>query len=298
MVALEPLLAVVLPVGLVVLAGNIWARLRPGPFSTLNEVALYVFVPALVYDTVSRSALSWSETFAVGGCAFAVSIGCAALAFLWLRARGDYRPGLILACAVPNNGNLGMSLCLFAFGETGLTLATLYYMGSTVLCFTIGIQLMASRQQGMREIFRTPLPYALVLGALVRTLNLDTPIALSRAAALLGQAAVPCMLLSLGHRLATIPLGRQAAHGHLLIAAQAAALRIGVGLGIALVYVWLVPMSDLTRKVIIVQASMPTAVITTVLTERYARDPGLVATTVALSTAVSLFTLPLLLSML
>ena len=46
-----------------------------------------------------------------------------------------YLPALIF----PNSGNMGMPLCLFAFGETGLGLAMVFFAVLAVAQFTLGV---------------------------------------------------------------------------------------------------------------------------------------------------------------
>lgn len=297
MSALHPLSAVVLPVALAALSGALFARWRPGSLAALNEAVFYIFVPALIYHTAATTELGLQAILAVSGAALCVTLSIGVGAQLWFRWRGVDSRGLVVASALPNNANMGMSLCLFAFGAEGLAFATAFYAATVLVTFSVGLPYLAGRTGGYREIFRVPVLYALGAGVLVHALELEPPEAFNRAAALLGQAAVPCALVSLGHRLMSYPLRDQGIRS-LRLAAEATVLRVGGGLLIALIYTTCVSMEEVTRQVALVQSSMPSAVMTTVMAERYGQDPQLVATTVAVSTLTSLALLPVLFSQL
>ena len=56
-----------------------------------------------------------------------------------------------------NTGNMGLPLCLFAFGDPGLELAAVFFTVSMVMMLLFGAWLMATP----KKVLGTPLPYAL-----------------------------------------------------------------------------------------------------------------------------------------
>lgn len=285
-----PVLSVIVPVAIIIASGYVLGRIRNGDMAGLNEAAFHVFVPALVYRTAASSALPASAIFSVAAAATAISLACGLAASVWFQRRGVPHRGLTLASMIPNNANMGMSLCGLAFGDEGLALATTYYATTALLCFTAGLYLMASEGSGFQEMLRVPVLYALLAGIAVHQLGLTPPAMLDLGVELLGQAAIPAMLLSLGHRLARTPLRS------LRLAFEAATIRIGCGLVLSLALTHILPLSPVAQRVVIVQGVMPAAVMTTVLAERYKREPEWVASTVAVSTLVSVALLPFVLS--
>ena len=256
----------------------------------LNEAAFNAFVPALVYRTAANSELPSSTVAGIASAALLVSAGTGLLSWLWFRGRPFPSRGLTLAAMIPNNANMGMSLCGLAFGAEGLALATAYYATTAFMTFTVGLYVMTGGSNGLREIFKVPILYALGCGVVVHEAGLVLPQAIDRGIEIMGQAAIPLMLFSLGHRLARTRLGS------LRLAGEATVIRIGCGLGLGLLSQALLPLSPTAKHVVVLQAMMPTAVITTVMAERYKREPELVASTVAVSTLASVALLPLLLS--
>jgi predicted permease len=95
------------------------------------------------------------------------------------------------------------------------------------------------------------------------------------------------MLLLLGGRLAS------ARKEHLPMASLAAILRLGVGFGAGLLAVWICDLDGLARAAVLLGSIMPSAVFNFVLGERYGLFPELLATSVVLSTLISVGTTPL-----
>ena len=133
--------------------------------------------------------------------------------------------------------------------------------------------------------------YAVTAAVIVLATHTTVPAVIMRPVGLLSDAAIPVMLLILGMQLerAAMP-DRPAAVG----VAVALSLLVGplVGIGLTLV----LGLTGLARQVAIVGASMPAAVITTVLALEFDLDPSFATGAVFLSTILSPFTLVLLIA--
>jgi predicted permease len=277
------------PVLLVAGAGYLMMRVRPIELTGLTDALLFAFVPALVFSSLSASTLDLDSMLLIAACATLGVCGCALAAWLVLRAQGRRSVGFVLAASFPNNANMGISLCALAFGAEGTVLATAYYVVTATLTSSLGLYLAAPRGKHF-DMFRVPLLYAAVLGLAVRFTGLTPPTFAATGVGLLGQAAIPAMLFSLGARLASVRLAQ------LSLSLQATTLRLGGGLLLGLGAVRLFDVEGTARAVVLLQASMPAAVINFVIAELYDQDPELVASSVALSTLASTLLLPLLLA--
>lgn len=280
-------LDVVGPVFFVAAVGAAFAHFRSIRLAALTDVLFYVLVPALVFSTMSKTTLRPESLLVMAVAAAGVTLASGGLGWLTLRLQGRRSAGFLLACAFPNNANMGMSLSALAFGESGLALATAYYATTAVLTFSLGLQVAAGRG-GLGETVRMPFIYAAVLGLAIKLWHLELPLVLDRGADLLGQAAIPCMLFALGYRLRW---ARLHAAG---MATQAVIVRIAGGLAAGLAMAAWLGATGTTRDVILLQSAMPAAVINFVLAERYDQDAALVSSAIALGTLVSVGTLPLL----
>jgi predicted permease len=193
--------------------------------------------------------------------------------------------GFALPALFMNAGNMGIPLAFFAFGQAGLQRATLMFVIITFLQYSLGIYILHGRGN-WRESFRLPLIYAAVAGLLVNLAQVKIPEILLQPVAMLGQATIPIMLISLGYRLHEVE-GLQWGH-----ALGGAFVRIFGGFAAAHIAVSLIGAEGVNRQVLLLYGSLPAAVINFVLTEKYRQDPALAASIVVISTFVSILTIP------
>ena len=148
MLQLESLLAIfastLLPVFLVALAGYILSSFVELDGRTLGRFLFFLATPSLVFRslylmTIDLVALQHVAVVTVG----VLTVGVI-LSFWCLLVRiARRRAGLILAGAIGNNGNMGIPICFFAFGEAGVALATIYYAITSFLSNTVGVVIRA-----------------------------------------------------------------------------------------------------------------------------------------------------------
>lgn len=295
MESLSALLAIfsstLLPVLLLALAGYLLAAWVPLDTRTLGRILFYLATPALVFRSlytmqVDLLALQHMAVVTVTVLAIAAFLG-------WSMTRGASRPqrsGLTLASAVGNSGNMGIPICLFAFGEAGATLAAIYYAITSFLTNTAGVVVAsAGRSSWMEAVKRglgAPVLYAAVLGLYLNRAGVTAPQPLYRAIDLLAGAAIPMMLVLLGAQ-----LRRTRLHRGQLVIWPSLAVRLVASPVVALALCWLLGIDGLERQVLVLQSAMPTAVITTVLATEFNAAPALVAASVLFSTLASVVTL-------
>lgn len=188
-----------------------------------------------------------------------------------------------------NTGNLGLPLALFAFGDVGLGYAVVVFAVMAILSFTIGIWFVAGAGSFTR-ILKEPLVAATLLGALFLWQGWETPLFLSNTLDLIGQIAIPVMLITLGvavARLETKAIGQ---------AVILAVIKVVVCVGAAWAAARYFDLGPTATGVLIVQVATPVAVTSYLLAEKYGADAKTVAGLVVVSTLLSVITLPLILS--
>ncbi|WP_223302149.1 AEC family transporter [Haladaptatus sp. R4] len=185
----------------------------------LNTVALNFFLPALVFHGIVTTDLSGKTVLNLGLAVFAytlVMMGVAYLSGRTLDLPDAALPGVVLASAFPNSGFVGIPLTEFVFGDVGRTTATLFLTIQSVILYTVGVYVVSASsdntagvRSAVREVFRLPLVYAVVLAALVRFLGLVPPVDGTFMTTLdsVGSASVPLMLTVVGIQLAEVDLG-------------------------------------------------------------------------------------------
>lgn len=283
---IAPLVAVAAPVLLVSLVGYIWGwRKLPFDHDFVTRIVTVVGAPALVFVTLSQSHFSLRDVSRMGGATLACLIFFAVVATVGLRLAGlslrVYLPSLIF----PNIGNMGLPICLYAFGERGLALAMVYFTICTIGQFSFGPGIAMGRLT-LGGIFRVPFLYAAGLALASAQMGFTSPQWLTNTLTMIGNLTIPLMLLGLGVALAQLAARNKARQFTLALA------RLGLGLAGGLGVAWLFGLQGAERGVLIIQSAMPTAVFNYLFARAHGSDPDEVAGVVLLSTLVSYVSLP------
>ncbi len=289
----------VLPILLIACLGYLFQRWLQPDVQSLSRVSLYVFTPCLIFSSLSNSAVSYEQMGRIGLCVLLVTASGMFVALLVARLlRWDRRrqAAFLLVTLFGNVGNYGLPVTGFAFGRQGQAFAVVYYVVSAVLVYTLGVYLASLGQhtarQALTHVFRLPLVYAAGAALVANVTHLSLPLPLARAIDLAGQGAVPLMILLLGMQLA-----RTRISGHVAPALLASALKLVGSAGLALGWTALLGLGGIVQSVCVVQAAMPSAVMTTLLALEFGTEPGLVTSSVFMSTVLSLATLSTLLAL-
>lgn len=283
-------------IGLAVLLDRRFA-LDPRVFS---RAVIYLFSPCLVFGGIARSELKADELGQILAMAALSSLLIALVGWgetRLFRLDRKLASAFMLSVVLVNAGNYGLPLNDFAFGQAGMQRAIVFFVVSAMISNTLGVYLasrgVASVRRSLLNVLTVPLPYATVLGFLVNIKGIALPLPLDRAVTILGQAAVPGMLIVLG-----LQLSRTSVRGRVGPILLATVTRLGVAPLIAIALASLLGLSGLTRQVSIIQASMPTAAMAGVLATEFGSDAEFTSAVILVSTLVSIVTLSILLSLL
>jgi hypothetical protein len=286
---LGQLAAIIAPVLVCAAIGYLWARLRR-PFETEFVTALVTTIgtPCLIASTLLRfsvdfaalgdMALATITVFAIIGAAGAVGLRACRLPL------HSYLPALMFS----NAGNMGLPLCLFAFGEPGLALGIVFFTVSAVLQFTVGVGLAAGTIAPGR-LARIPLLYAVAIALVLMATGTALPEWIANTIELLGGLTIPLMLIALGVSLARLRIAS------LKLSVAIALLRLLAGFAVGLGVAWAFGLEGMAAGVLVLQSAMPVAVFNYLFAQVYKRAPEEVAGAVVLSTFLSFASLPLLL---
>ena len=280
---------IVTPVFASIGVGYLFARYKKISLEPIIELLLYITIPALVIYSLSENRIQTNDLYLISLAALLVVIGSGVLSFIYLKITGKgNKKGFYLTTMFMNSGNIPFPLALLAFGSVGLTKALIFYMAISILFYSLGIYI-AKGRSGITEIFKFPLIYSAIIGFYISINGVVVPIALGTTLKLLGDATIPLMLLSLGYQLQTSRIS------HFSQSMAASVLRIGGGFLLGLLAVELLDIQGISRAIVILSSSMPSAVINFVISYKYDLDKELVASTVALSTLLNMITTPLIL---
>ena len=306
-VAFSVFAQVLLPILVVVGSGYLLQRRLELDLQSVNRLSLYLLSPALIFSSLAQSRIEVAETLRIGAfmTLFVISIGAVTwLVALLLQLDTIDRAALMLCVMFMNAGNYGLPAARFAFGQEGFDRAVLFFVVQAILAQTLAIYIAGAghgdRRGGLVRLLRMPQIYA-VLGALaVRFGGLRLDPAgegilndVFRGVALVGDAAVPLLLIILGLQLAET--GRISEGPKV---ALATVLRLGLSVPLAVGLSYLLNLDELSTKLAVMLSSMPTAVNVTILAIEFNVRPRFVSSVVVVSTAASVFTLTLILVLL
>lgn len=283
------LIPILAPVFVVTFLGYGWARLG-APFQRefLTSLVMNIGVPCLILHGTLQLEADAGLFLSMIGYAILALLVCTLIGATALYAMGQPLRSYLPPVAFGNAGNLGLPLCLFAFGKQGLGLAIGFYLVGSVSQFIAG-PLFQGRQPVWRTLLTTPVNYAAVLGIALLATDVALPLWLANTMELLSGIAIPLMLLALGHALGSFQVQR------LPLAAGIAASRLGLGLLVGYAITLAFGLTGVERGVVLVQSAMPVAVFNYLLAARYDRHPEDVAGAIVISTLVAFAALPALL---
>lgn len=187
---------------------------------------------------------------------------------------------------LPNTGNMGMPLCLFAYGNMGLAIATATTAMILVFHFSIGI-LLASKKFSFKPLLQCIPVYALLVSLVFVYYDIPSPKFLENATFLIGYSSIFLVLMSLGIALSKLKVF---SFKETLVYSIT---RVIIGPIVGFGFVKFFNLSGVEAGVMFIQASMPSAVLTFLIGDIYSpkKISNSIASTVALSTFMSFFTL-------
>jgi predicted permease len=282
------LVPIIAPVLICAALGYGWAW-SGWPFERefLTRIIMNIGAPCLVLNGIANLEFEPSDFLAILASAVTVLAACAVIGAVVLKITGQPLLSFLPPVVFGNTGNLGLPLCLFAFGDEGLGLAVAVYLVYSVIQFTLG-PLFQGRETAWRTLVTTPMIYAAAVGVVLLATDTPMPAYLANTVRLLAGMAIPLMLLALGYSLASFRIARPGrAVG---IAILRLVLGFAVGIGVAELY----GLEGTLRGVIIIESAMPLAVFNFLLAARYERHPEDIAGAILISTLISFATLPLL----
>jgi predicted permease len=259
----------------------------------LGRVVFYILSPILVFDLIISSQLPPGKIVLMMGFAASLMLLVAGLAFLIGKLLHLERPALmavILTALTGNNGNYGLPVITFAFGQEALAYASIYFVTSVIFLNSLGVFIASLGKMHPKDallgLLKVPALYAILLGMVMVRTGWTLPTPLQHTVTLAAAGAVPCMLILLG-----LELQRAEWSKNIRALGIPVFLRLVAGPLIALALSSLFGLPQSARQAGITEAGMPSAVMTTVVASEYDLEPSLVTAIVFMTTILSPLTL-------
>ena len=189
---------------------------------------------------------------------------------------------------LPNTGNMGLPICLFAYGSHGLGVAGAISSLIILFHFTLGVFL-ASKKFTFDVIIKSPSFYTIIISILFLYFNITAPIFLINTTQLLTYATIFLILMSLGIVLTRLKVF---SFNKALISSIA---RVLIGPIIGFYIIKYFNLSGYAAGVLLIQCAMPSAVLTYLVGSIYSPKEVVdnIASMIVVSTILSFITIPI-----
>jgi malate permease and related proteins len=280
----------VAPVFLLALVGFLWTR---GGWSYdvefVTRLSMTLSVPCLIFMALVRSDVDPGLLRDTVLAALVAYVAVGGLVWGLARALGLDMATYWAPLTFGNTGNLGLPIALFAFGQTGFDLAVVIFAVMAILSFTFGVWVVAGGGNPVTAV-KEPLVWGTAAGSVFLALGRGVPGWVGTTLDLVGQMAIPLMLLTLGVAIARLkPSALGPALGLCLVKLViCTVVPLGVGLAFGL------PRQSL--GVLVLQVATPVAVTSYMLAAKYDARPDEVAGLVVVSTLLAVPAIPVLLA--
>ncbi|EAC4331367.1 AEC family transporter [Listeria monocytogenes] len=293
-------LLILLPVFGIFAIGFVGQKTLKFDIPNLSKLTLYLMSPFLAFNTFYTNPLTIDYAY------LAIYIFALCLSLILLVSLISFllgynlqdRCALILASAFMNNGNYGTPVVLLVFGAVGLDIAVVLMVLQQLAMSTIGIYFAAKGSKDangmktvMKRVVRMPIAYGALLGLALQLLHVSLPSALMTCVKLVGDAAIPTIMIVLGMQLAVISFRRI----ELTKVGIALVLKLLIAPIIAFGLTLILPVDEMAKQIMILLAAMPTAANTTLMAVQFDTKPDLVSSATFISTVLSIITLPIVL---
>ena len=283
----------ILPIILLSSAGYALGRVLHIEPKSIGRVVFYIFSPILIFDLLLKNKLDLKDAAITLAFTLSIILTMGALTYvIWrlLKLERTALTAILITTMFANTGNYGLPLVSFAFGEKALPYASIYFITTTTLFYTLGVLIASLGHMNIKEaalgLFKIPTLYGVVLAILINAWSITIPAPVYRAVDLAAGGTIPLMLILLGVELSKVELS-----GSIRAMQLSVALRLLVAPLIALMFAALFGFHGVVRQGTAIQASMPSMVSSTVLATEYKLDSKLITAIIFISTILSPLTL-------
>jgi len=244
--------------------------------------------PALVIFALTAGSVSFEvfANFFIYAIILLTLFGIVGLIFLVLMKKDYLRE--LPTFFLPNTGNMGIPICLFAYGELGMGMAASISSLVVLLHFTLNIFL-AKRAFDFDTIIKSPAFYAIIVTVLFLYFEQPIPQFVMNTVMLLAYGMIVMILMSLGIALTQMKVF---SFKDSIITSIG---RVIIGPLIGLIVIKIFNLSGVGAGVVLIQSSMPSAILCYLIASMYSPKEIVdnISSTIVVSTLMSLITIPI-----
>ena len=267
----------------------------------LNKIIMNILLPCMIFSALYSSDLSLIPKLGILPFVILISSFVTGLvSFLILKKLGyDDKKlwSVLVTVMIANTAFMGYPVNLGIFGHEGFLRAIFCDIATMciflILSFVLVIKFGGTVKKAIRKIALFPPLWAIVFGLGLNILNVPIGPVLNNTVNYLGNGAIPLIMISLGLSIDLAGLSRSKS-----MVAFTSIMKLLFFPAIAFIVVLFLGLSDLQYTVAIVEAAMPSGMLSLVLAITYNLDYQLTSDCILINTVISLITLPVIIMIL
>lgn len=266
----------------------------------INKLVFNLFYPALIADKIlGNEALGYAANLwqapLVGMFHVLIGFGVCWLVAKAIRLRDPREVGGFSATVgIFNYGFIPLPLIMTLFDEATVGALFLHNVGVEILIWTLGVLLIGGGGSGSwKRVFNLPMA-SIAVSILLTVFELDgyIPTALRNGLQMVGGCSIPVALIMIGALMADL-IDWQLMRSRWRVVIASCVTRLALLPGLMLVGMVFLPVSLEVKRVIMIQAAMPTAVFPVIIARYYGGHLPTAVRVIVATSLVSLVTMPL-----
>ena len=286
MTLVTQIISIMFPIVAIVSVGAALGRASKLEMRTANHLNLDVFVPALVFSSLSDKTFSLAPQISLALAGLVIVFLAGVIAFLISKISNYSFRTIAPPMMFHNAGNVGLPIMSLAFGKPGLVTGLVLFLVGNLMHYGLGTYILSSGQ-GIKILLRQTVIWAAIVALAINVSPIMIPESVMLPITMLGQIAIPLMLFSLGVRIASIDFQEWK------VGLLFAILTPAVGFVIAFSLVMLFEFTAIQAGSLLLFGTLPPAVMNFLFAERFNQQPKSVASIVLLGNLFAMITLPI-----
>jgi|TARA_B100000953_G_scaffold100926_1_gene82851 hypothetical protein len=283
------LFEIIFPVFFVIAIGYFLGKKNPNlDTSFITNYAANFGTPSLIIFALTSTGVTFAifAEYFIYALILLINFGIVGIIFLILMKKDYIRelPPFIL----PNTGNMGIPICLFAYGKLGMGVAAAISSLVVFLHFTLNVFL-AKKEFDFIVVLKSPSFYAILIIVAFLYFEIDMPQFVLNTVMLLAYTMIVLILMSLGIALTQMKIFSFKS------AFISSIGRVIVGPIIGFILIKIFNLSGFAAGVLLIQSSMPSAILCYLVASMYSPKEVVdnISSMIVLSTIMSLITVPI-----
>ena len=298
---MDAFLSVVLEVAVILLLILVgYFTVKKGMFTkeslgSITSFLLYIITPCLIVSSFlsaeSGKLDGWTLLLAVVLPALSIVISIAVSYLFFRREPLGRRRVLRFSTVFCNVGFMGIPLVEGIVGSEGVLYGSFFIAVFNIFCWTYGFVMMGGGKVRLKALLLNPGVIGIVIGLPLYLLDVPVPALIERPIELISALNTPLAMIVVGGYIAQVKLRAFVSD---LAVYKMAVLRLVVAPLLYLALVWLLRPDETLLMSTVIQAATPVAANCVLFAVQYDSDAELASKSVAVSTALSVVTIPLL----